>query len=234
MKVLVIGGGGREHALVWKIAQSELVQKIFCAPGNPGMAEFAENVPISPMAFDALLEFVKINQIDLTVIGPEDPLVGGIVLAALLGALMSSADTCLLSASTILTVDIIGHFKKALSPEKSLAYSRRAMVIIGAISLLLALMMKGVISTLLFAYTIYTGGLILPVIIGFYKDRLKVTPKGALVAIIGGGAAALVSKIFQIPYLDLGSLAISAALLFIVSFIDNRMKPKYLDGRKDI
>ncbi len=79
------------------------------------------------------------------------PVMGGIVLAALLGALMSSADTCLLSASTIFTVDIIGYFKKPLSPEKTLAYSRRAIVIIGVISVLLALMMKGVISTLLFA-----------------------------------------------------------------------------------
>ncbi len=79
MNVLVIGGGGREHALVWKIAQSELVQKIYCAPGNPGIAEIAENVSISPMGFDSLLKFVKDNQIDLTVVGPEDPLVAGIV-----------------------------------------------------------------------------------------------------------------------------------------------------------
>jgi SSS family solute:Na+ symporter len=161
------------------------------------------------------------------------PLMGGVVLAALLGALMSSADTCLLSAGTILTVDVIGRFRKSLNPARTLAYSRWVMVIIGVASLLLALVMKGVISTLLFAYTVYTAGIILPVIIGFYKDRLRVTPLGALVAIIGGGVAALTSRILKIEYLDLGSLAISVSLLFLVSFWDNRIKGKQLDALKD-
>ncbi len=79
MKVLVIGNGGREHALVWKIAQSQQVSKIFCAPGNPGTESTAENIAISPMDFENLLRFAKNNQIDLTVVGPEDPLVSGIV-----------------------------------------------------------------------------------------------------------------------------------------------------------
>lgn len=79
MKVLVIGSGGREHALVWKIAQSDRVEKIFCAPGNPGTAEIGENVNISPLDFEKLVTFVKSNQVDLTVAGPEDPLVSGIV-----------------------------------------------------------------------------------------------------------------------------------------------------------
>ncbi|MCK5577057.1 MAG: sodium:solute symporter family protein [Dehalococcoidales bacterium] len=162
------------------------------------------------------------------------PFMGGVVLAALLGALMSSADTCLLSASTIMTVDIIGRFKKSLSPARTLPYSRWAMVIIGVASLLLALVMKGVISTLLFAFTIYTAGIILPVIFGFYRDRLRVTPLGALAAIIGGGVAALISRILRIEYLDLGSLAISASLLFLVSFLDNRIKGRQLDAPKDI
>ena len=161
------------------------------------------------------------------------PFLGGVVLAALLGALMSSADTCLLSAGTILTVDIIGAFKP-LSPAKTVSYSRWAMVIMGIAALSLALALKGVISALLFAYTIYTGGLIMPVLIGFYRERLRVTPLGALVAIIGGGAAALISKILAIKYLDLGSLAISVCLLFLVSFFDNRIRGKQLDGIKDI
>jgi len=79
MKILVIGGGGREHALVWKIAQSDQVDKIYCAPGNPGISEFAENVDISPMDFEKLVLFAKTNDIDLTIAGPEDPLVDGIV-----------------------------------------------------------------------------------------------------------------------------------------------------------
>ena len=79
MKILVIGGGGREHALVWKIAQSPLVTKIYCAPGNPGTAALAENLPIGVEQLDKLLAFAYENKIDLTVVGPEQPLSLGIV-----------------------------------------------------------------------------------------------------------------------------------------------------------
>jgi len=85
MKILVVGSGGREHALVWKIAQSPQVKKIFTAPGNPGTAQFGENVDIAAhtgrMADDlaALVDFARQNQVDLTVVGPERPLIGGIV-----------------------------------------------------------------------------------------------------------------------------------------------------------
>ena len=79
MKVLVIGSGGREHALVWKIAQSPLVTKVFCAPGNPGIAELAENVAIKVDDLPGLLAFAQKEQIGLTVVGPELPLSLGIV-----------------------------------------------------------------------------------------------------------------------------------------------------------
>ena len=79
MKVLVVGGGGREHALVWKIAQSKKVKKIFCAPGNAGTAQDAENVDIAADDVKALLTFARESKIDLTVVGPEAPLVAGIV-----------------------------------------------------------------------------------------------------------------------------------------------------------
>jgi len=79
MKILIIGSGGREHVLVWKIAQSSVVEKVYCAPGNAGTAENAENVPIGVDEFEKLLDFARANEIDLTVIGPEDPLVNGIV-----------------------------------------------------------------------------------------------------------------------------------------------------------
>lgn len=79
MKVLVIGSGGREHALTWKITQSPLVDQVFCAPGNPGMASIATCVDIGVGDFDALLSFAQENQIELTVVGPEDPLADGIV-----------------------------------------------------------------------------------------------------------------------------------------------------------
>lgn len=79
MKVLVVGGGGREHALVWKIAQSPLVTQVFCAPGNPGTADLALNLPIKVDEIDKLLGFAKSEGIDLTVVGPEQPLSLGIV-----------------------------------------------------------------------------------------------------------------------------------------------------------
>lgn len=79
MKVLVVGSGGREHAICWKLLQSPKVDKIYCAPGNAGIGEIAELVPIGAMEFDKLAEFAKANDIGLTVVGMDDPLVGGIV-----------------------------------------------------------------------------------------------------------------------------------------------------------
>ena len=79
MKVLIVGSGGREHAIAWKIAKSEKVDKIYCAPGNAGISEFAECVSIGAMEFDKLVAFAKEKEIDLTVVGMDDPLVGGIV-----------------------------------------------------------------------------------------------------------------------------------------------------------
>lgn len=79
MKILVVGSGGREHALVWKIAQSKRVDKIFCAPGNGGIREIAELIDIKADDVDGLLRFAKEDKIDLTIAGPEAPLVKGIV-----------------------------------------------------------------------------------------------------------------------------------------------------------
>lgn len=79
MKVFIVGSGGREHAIAWKVAQSKKVDKIYCAPGNAGISEVAECVPIGAMEFDKLVAFAKEKEIDLTVIGMDDPLVGGIV-----------------------------------------------------------------------------------------------------------------------------------------------------------
>lgn len=79
MRVLVIGSGGREHALAWKIAQSPLVKKVFCAPGNAGTANVAENIDIPSDNIDALLQFATVTGIGLTIVGPEQPLVKGLV-----------------------------------------------------------------------------------------------------------------------------------------------------------
>ena len=79
MKILVVGSGGREHALVWKLADSPQVDRVFCAPGNAGTEEIGENVSIPASELSKLLHFAKENRIDLTVIGPDDALAGGIV-----------------------------------------------------------------------------------------------------------------------------------------------------------
>ena len=79
MKVLVVGSGGREHTIAWKVSQSKVVDKIYCAPGNAGIAAVAECVNIGAMEFDKLVEFAKENKIDLTIVGMDEPLVEGIV-----------------------------------------------------------------------------------------------------------------------------------------------------------
>jgi phosphoribosylamine---glycine ligase len=78
MKVLLIGGGGREHALAWKLADSPRVTQLYCAPGNPGIAQVAENVEIAVDQFDKLEKFIRQNKIEFVVIGPEDPLAAGL------------------------------------------------------------------------------------------------------------------------------------------------------------
>lgn len=79
MNILVIGGGGREHAIVWSLAKSSRVTKLYCAPGNAGIAQIAECVPINVMKFDELIRFAKEQAVDLVVVGPDDPLAAGIV-----------------------------------------------------------------------------------------------------------------------------------------------------------
>jgi len=156
--------------------------------------------------------------------GVLSPWLGGVILAALVAALMSSADTCLLSQGVILTQDIIKRFIPSLSERKTILVTRLNIIILGLLALGLAMILKGVISSLLFAYTIFTCGLVVPVIAGFYREKLKVTPQGALVALISGGTIGLLGKIpsLDIPLRgDLGLIGfgVSAILLFGVSFI---------------
>ena len=79
MKVLIVGGGGREHAIAYCVAKSSKVEKMYCAPGNAGIAELAECVPIGAMEFDKLVTFAKEKAIDLAIVGMDDPLVGGLI-----------------------------------------------------------------------------------------------------------------------------------------------------------
>ena len=92
MKVLIVGSGGREHAIAWSVAKSSKVDKIYCAPGNAGIEEYAECVNIGAMEFDKIVAFAKEKEIDLVIVGMDDPLVGGLV--------ASGADAYLLHVTT--------------------------------------------------------------------------------------------------------------------------------------
>jgi phosphoribosylamine--glycine ligase len=77
MKVLLVGGGGREHAIAWKLKQSKELRKLYIAPGNPGTAQCGENVPIKSEDVEGLVKFAKEKKVELVIVGPEDPLAEG-------------------------------------------------------------------------------------------------------------------------------------------------------------
>ncbi len=142
----------------------------------------------------------------------------GLVAAALLAAFMSSADTSLMTATSILTLDIYRKASPDSSEQKLMAISRLFVLIIGVLALALAVSMPGIIKTLLIAYTVFTSGLLLPVIAGFFRDRLGLTPSGALAALVGGG----VTAIFLGQKYPLLGMAVSAAFLFGVSWLEKQ------------
>ncbi len=136
MKILIVGSGGREHALAWKIAQSPKAEKIYCAPGNAGIAEYAECVDIGAMEFDKLAAFAKEKEIDLTVIGMDDPLVGGIVdvfEAQGLRVFGPRKNAAILEGSKAFSKDLMkkydiptAAYENFDDPEKALAYLEHA------------------------------------------------------------------------------------------------------------
>jgi len=110
MKILVVGSGGREHALVWKLGRSPAAERIFCAPGNAGTAEIAENVAISANDLNGLVRFARENRIGLTVVGPDDPLAAGIVdlfIAEKLRVFGPTKSAARLEASKIFAKDVM-------------------------------------------------------------------------------------------------------------------------------
>ncbi|MFO8101955.1 MAG: sodium:solute symporter family protein [Dehalococcoidia bacterium] len=150
--------------------------------------------------------------------------VSGLVIAALLAAIMSSADTVLLTTSTILGIDIHGKVFPHAGERRNLLISRLGVVIIGGLALLVAMHLRGIINSLFYSYTIFTSGIVVPVIAGFYKDKLKVNSAGALAAIVGGGSVALGIKLAEIENLELLGLGICVILLFGVSWLTRGVK----------
>ena len=136
MKILIVGGGGREHAIAWKLAKSPKVEKLYCAPGNAGIAEVAECVNIGVMEFDKLGAFAKEHEIDLTVVAPDDPLAAGAVdafEAAGLRAFGPRANAAILEGSKAFSKDLMkkygiptAAYETFNDPEKALAYLETA------------------------------------------------------------------------------------------------------------
>ena len=136
MKVLVVGGGGREHAIVWKLAQNQKIEKLYCAPGNAGIAQLAECVDIGVMEFDKLVAFAREKEIDLTVVAPDDPLAAGAVdafEAAGLRAFGPRKNAAILEGSKAFSKDLMkkygiptAAYETFREPEKALEYLETA------------------------------------------------------------------------------------------------------------
>jgi SSS family solute:Na+ symporter len=222
----------------------DMYSRLFCAKGEKTAQQSAllSAFLFIPLAFAITLIGMSAKALYPQIM-PDDafpqvisevlsPGLSGLVIAAIIAALMSSADTCLLSQSVILTEDIIKRVHPALDERKTVLLTRLSLIGLGLVALGLALTLKTVYESLLFAYTVFTCGLVVPVIAGFYKKKLKVTPRGALTALIGGGIIGLLGKVpgLDIPLKgDLGLIgfAVSAILLFGVSFLDlKRASPR--------
>ncbi len=210
----------------------DIYSRIFCSR-SPQVAK--RSVMIAALAMIPIAFFVTLIGITARVMLPgisaESALpalimqaipvgLSGLVIAALLAAVMSSADTCLLTTSTILAADVINPLRKSTMSETTLLMvSRISVIIIGLISLLIAVSLKGIIASLLLGYTVYTSGLVVPVLLGFYSKRLKLNSFGVIAAVVGGGGTGLVLKLSGHDNLSLLTLPLSALLLFGGSYI---------------
>jgi SSS family solute:Na+ symporter len=146
-----------------------------------------------------------------------------LVIAALLAAVMSSADTCLLTTGAILVNDIVRPLTRTGIPDRTLILlSRAAVVVIGLASLVIAWRVQGVIGSLLLAYTIYSGGLVVPVLFGFFSGKFGLNSPGAVFAIVSGGATAAWLKLAGYDNLLALSFPVSAAFLFAGSIAARR------------
>lgn len=145
--------------------------------------------------------------------------VNGFVIAALLAAVMSTAATCLLTTSTIVVSDVLRPLLKGshATDKRMLLYSRIVIVLVGLFSVLIALHAQGIISSLLMAYTVYSGGLVIPVIFGFYAKRFSLNHVGAMGAVATGGGLALALKLSSLDGLLVVCFPVSLLVLFAVS-----------------
>jgi SSS family solute:Na+ symporter len=145
----------------------------------------------------------------------------GLIVAGFLGAIMSSADTCLISASTILSLNVIATLYKG-SKEQHLRVTRGALLAVGGAAWLIAGLQQGIISSLLLGYTVFVGGVVLPTLASFYRKSLKITSTGAFWAIVVGGTAAILGKIYS------GALVKAVLTGGGEAFLQHLLGPQYL------
>ncbi len=209
------------------IAGPDIYSRLFSAkdPKTARRSALAAALLLVPLAF--IITGIGITARTLfPEIGPEEalpvlmaetlsPLAMGIAAAALLSALISSADTTLLTATSIFSLDLFGRARPESSDSTMMIVSRGGTVLIGAVALLSALRLPEIIATLLSAYTVFAGGLIVPLVAGFWREKLRLTSDGALAALIGGGGTALLFGA-KMPLLG---MAASAFILFFVSWL---------------
>ena len=215
----------------------DIYSRIFCAK-NPPTARKALALTAAimiPLAFSITLIGMAARVI-LPGIPPETALpslvmtclpigLNGLVMAALLAAVMSSADTCILTTSTILSADVIQPLTgSSMTDRRLLATSRIVALIAGFGALFIALKIRGIIASLLLGYTIYSGGLIIPVLLGFYRKRLRLTAWGAAISIMAGGGLGLFLKLSGYDTLMLITIPVSAVLLFAGSWCERRVR----------
>ncbi len=214
----------------------DIFSRLFCArtPRTARRASLITACVMIPLAFAIVFIGIAARFL-LPDIPPENafpalvmhllpPGFNALVMAALLAAVMSSADTCILTAGTIVVNDVVRPVLPADFPEKNLVFlSRAAVLVIGVLSVVIALEMQGIIGSLFLAYTIYSGGLVVPVLFGFYSERFRLRPTGAVLAIVFGGGASAYLKLAGHEDLLLLSFPVSAAFLFAGSIIAGRI-----------
>jgi SSS family solute:Na+ symporter len=217
----------------------DIYSRLFCARNEKIAKDATITVALTIIPFAFIITIIGMSaRILFPQISPEASFptminhlfpigLNGLVIAALLAAMMSSADTCLLTTSTILSVDIIRPLiRPDIEERKLLLLSRFFIVLIGIFSLIIALRLRGVIPSLLLGYTVYTSGLVFPVLLGFCRHRLKLNRGGAISAMVAGGGLALIGKFMGLVDSGLYGFFLSGLILIAGSRFFQFMKSK--------
>jgi SSS family solute:Na+ symporter len=178
-----------------------------------GFFKFLFSIAISVIALSAVVLYPGLDNASFAIpqaVANLSPVLAGLVLASFVSVMLSSADTVLLSSGTILSVDI--------TKTKNIIVTRVGIVLIGFLSLLLTLYMKNIINTLVLAYTVFTSGLTMPIIFGFYRKKTKATATGAFWSLVAGGSISLIWLGIDSPYLDAVLVGLTASIIPLLIF----------------